>query len=194
MDQSSNTDILPVSCFNTTASRFTGPKHHPNFKRRTVYLSRFHWVSGSRRPTVSLLDFALPNHQVDEDGDDADGDEREEHHQPVRRVLQHQLLIGAVVEVLGVDEEEEVLSVLVWIKAVDIVGQPLQTPRELAVRTETGNRKQETGVHETTSHRVKHHHRFVSLWTTGCWVFDQYIWPPAGGPSRLVYAQSSIQK
>lgn len=74
----------------------------------------------------SLLDLTFPNHQINQDGDQAHGDEREGHHQLVRCILKGQILLSAVVEVVGVDVEEEVLNVGVWIVAVNHLTQILQ--------------------------------------------------------------------
>ena len=79
----------------------------------------------------------LPNHQVNQDGDQADGDEREEHHQPVRRVLKVQLFLDAVPEVVAVDLEEQFLGVRVGIVAVEYPGAVLQAGGQDAVRPAT---------------------------------------------------------
>lgn len=83
----------------------------------------------------SLLNFTLPNHQINQDGDETDGDQGEDHHQPLRCILQVILFSGAVLEEEGVDVQEEVLNVGVGIVAADHVGQLLQAQRHVVVRS-----------------------------------------------------------
>lgn len=80
------------------------------------------------------MDFGIfPNHQINQYGNEADGDESEGDHQPVRSVQQQELLVGAVLEVKRVDVEEEVLNVRVRVKAAHHLRQLLQAFRHVIV-------------------------------------------------------------
>lgn len=81
------------------------------------------------------MDLVFPNHQINQSGDEAHGDEREGDHQPVRRIHKQELVLGAVLEVLQVDLEEEVLDVGVRVIAADYVRQILQAHRHVVVRS-----------------------------------------------------------
>lgn len=72
------------------------------------------------------MPFTFPNHQINQYGDEAHRDEREGDHQPVRCIHEQRLLPGAVVEVVRVDVEEEVLNVGVRVIAAEEFRQLLQ--------------------------------------------------------------------
>lgn len=82
----------------------------------------------------SFLDFTFPNHQMDQDGDEAHWEEREGEDHAMRCVLKLELSCSAaVLEVVGVDVEEEVLSGGVWIKAATFARQQLQAKCHVTV-------------------------------------------------------------
>lgn len=79
------------------------------------------------------MDLTFPNHQVNHKGDEAHGDKCEGHHQPVRCILKQEFLLCTVVEVVGVDVEEDVLSVGVRVIAADDFTQLLQAICQVTV-------------------------------------------------------------
>ena len=81
----------------------------------------------------SVPPVALPDDQVDEEGDEADWAQRQNHHQGVGGVGKRRALLGAVEEVGGVPEEEEFLHGGVGVVAVQRGTQRLQAEGELLV-------------------------------------------------------------
>ena len=84
-------------------------------------------------PGASVLPVALPDHQVDEEGDEGDGAQRQNHHQGGRGVGERHALLGAVVEVGGVSVEEVVLHRGVGAVAAQQEAQLLQADRQAVV-------------------------------------------------------------
>lgn len=76
-----------------------------------------------------------PQQQVDQYGDDADGEEGEDGHQAVGSVLHRKLFTGAVVEVQRVNVQEKLLRVGVWIKTAADLRHSLQTVGQDVVRS-----------------------------------------------------------
>lgn len=74
----------------------------------------------------SLVGFIFKNDQVNQYWDDADGDDSEDDHQAVRDVVQEKLLFGAVVEVIAVHVQEDVVSIRVWVMTASHRGTQLQ--------------------------------------------------------------------
>lgn len=89
----------------------------------------------------SLLDFTFPDHQIDQDRDEADWNEGQYHDHPHRGVLRSQVLFGAVLEVERVDVDEEVLSAGVRVEAPQVGRHHLHTDGQAAVGSETDNNK-----------------------------------------------------
>lgn len=91
-----------------------------------VFRSRVHviWFQQREEEQVLLLDLTFPHYQISEDGDEAHRDECEGDHQPLWRILKLEFLLSAVFEVAGVDVEEQVFNILVWIITSDSLRHP----------------------------------------------------------------------
>lgn len=81
-----------------------------------------------------LLTF--PKHQTNQYRDEAHWDDGESHHQACGGVLKQifSFCLCAVLEIDGVDVDEEVLDVRIRKKAASNIGQCLQTLRQIIVR------------------------------------------------------------
>lgn len=68
-----------------------------------------------------------PSHQINQQRDEAHRKERESDHQPLRGIFEHlNMIIGAVLEVTGVDVDKKVLNVRVWEEAAGQFSHGLQ--------------------------------------------------------------------
>ena len=96
----------------------------------SVIQSRFRVWTGAPR-----LGLTFPNHQINQDGDEAHGDDGEHDHQALRRVLKLVLFLRAAREVDGVDAHEVVLNVRVWVEAANYSSHILDAHCQLVVRS-----------------------------------------------------------
>ena len=81
----------------------------------------------------SVPPVALPDHQVDEEGDEGDGAQRQNHDQGVGRIRERHLLLGAAEEEGGVRVQEVVLHGGVGVVAVQNRTQTLQADGQAVV-------------------------------------------------------------
>lgn len=112
-------------------------------RNETKQLVKVHLVTRHRHSALllmnpqqtqaSLLDLTLPDHHVNQHGDEAHGDERERDHHRSRR---RSVLPPAGLEVAGVDLDEEVLNFRVWVEAAEQMGPGLQAHGHLIVGPE----------------------------------------------------------